>query len=274
MPEIIPSAFNGPSDEFNGSGKRPVVFDIVDPDRTTSLLPDDLKLVLHVNPTSMSWSYTKAIERTQTLGGYVEAHWGSVPSEVSIEGVTGGFVRLHTGLSSVTGPTPSSVGSVDLGGTRRDSIAYDKFLDLLAFYHDNGSIYDTYGNIAYQGQILMVYDGGSWWGWFTTFNVTESSDKPYMFNFSIGFTVDRETHRVRGVPIPQPQSASNGSSPSPLVVPQEPSNAMSGSLSEEAWQKAVDQDLFGSPLTTQDIDNGTTPPQVGASLPTPRRRTS
>lgn len=201
----------------------------------------------------------------------MEAHWGSVPSEVSMEGVTGGFVRLTTGLSSVTGPTPSSAGAVDLGGTRRDSIAYDKFLDLLAFYHDNGSIYDTYGNIAYQGQILMVYDGGSWWGWFTTFNVTESADKPYMFNFSIAFTVDRETHRIRGIPVPSPQSPADGSTPTPLVVQPE-ATPPTGPLTEQAWEQAVDRDLFGSPLTPSEIANGTSPPQVGASSPTPHRR--
>lgn len=273
MPEIIRSAFNGPGDEFNGSGKRPVVFDIIDADRETSLLPDDLKLVLHVNPSSMTWNYGKSIERTQTLGGYVEAHWGPTPTEVSFEAVTGGFVRLYTGVSAVTGPTPSSTDAVDLGGTRRDTIAYDKFVDLLAFYHDNGAIYDTQGNIAYQGQILMAYDGGSWWGWFTTFSVTESADKPYMFNYSIAFTVDRELHRVRGTPVPFPQSPSDGSTPPAITAgPVQSPVATPDPLTDEGWDAAVDRDLFGSALTEQQIANGTTPPQVGPTTPTPRRR--
>ena len=53
-------------EEFSGSGKRPVIFDIVGPDLETSILPDDLKLVLHVNPKSMGLNYEKLIERIQS----------------------------------------------------------------------------------------------------------------------------------------------------------------------------------------------------------------
>lgn len=205
---IVKSAFQSALDEFNGMGRRPVVFDIIGPDRITSLLPPGLKMVLHVNPTSMQFTYAKTTPRQQTLAGFVEYHWGSNPTEISFNMATGGFVRLYSGLSNITGPTPSNsklpqnLRAVDVGGTRRESIAYDKYLDMLALFHNNGAIYDSRGNIAFQGQILCIYDGGSWWGWFTNFSVEETAEKPYQFTLTTSFVVDRELHFTKSVYIP------------------------------------------------------------------------
>ena len=79
-------------------GRRPVIFDILAPDRETSLLPDGLRLVLHVNPRSMSLSYSKLTQRTQTRGGFVEFHWGDAAEEITFTAATGGFMRLYSGL--------------------------------------------------------------------------------------------------------------------------------------------------------------------------------
>lgn len=291
----IRSAFNSPADEFNGSGKRPVVFDVYSPDRSRSLLPDNLKMVLHVNPSSMRWSYTNHIERTQTMGGFIEAHWGQQPSEISVEAATGGFVRLYSGLSNTTGVTPSSdqinpknMVPTSIGGTRRDSIAYDKYLDLLALYYFNGAIYDTYGNIAQQGQILMSYDGGAWWGWFTTFSVEETSEKPYQFQLTFGFSVEREQHRLRGVPVPEPQAPMDGGVPSrtppgsasnPPPTAAELNSPMRGSSatnrSDPGWQAshadALDAELDDS-LAAIRAPDGPPPQQQPGRAPSHHRR--
>lgn len=215
---IVKSAFQSRLDDFDGSGKRPVVFDIIGPDRQTSLLPPDLKMVLHVNPSSMNFTYQKTISRQQTMAGFVEYHWGTNPTEIAFNMATGGFVRLYSGLSNITGTTPSNnklppgMQAVDVGGTRRETIAYDKYLDLLALFHNNGSIYDARGNIAFQGQILITYDAGSWWGWFTTFTVEETAEKPYQFSLTANFTVDRELHRTKSVYLPVDPTPSGPSS--------------------------------------------------------------
>jgi hypothetical protein len=201
MPNKLPvfrSAFNSFRDEFSGQGKRPVVFDILAPDQETSLLPEDLRLVLHVNPRTMTFQYEKQIERTQTRGGFVEFHWGDAAERVSFSAATGGFMRLYAGLSNKTG---SSFGG-NLQGTgsaltavqgRRETIAYDKFLDMLALFHNNGSIYDVNGNIVIQGYVKLSFDGGVYIGWFDgEFTVTESAEKPYQFELSTNFIVDRE----------------------------------------------------------------------------------
>ena len=212
---IFRSAFKGPDDEFDGRGVRPVVFDILAPDRESSILAEGLKMVLHVNPASMNFSYSKIIERIQTKGGYVEQHWGDAPTTISMAMVTGGFMRLYSGLSNITGD------GIGVGGTRREAIAYDKYLDMLALFKNNGSVYDTTGKIVFQGIIKMTFDGGIYLGWFQSFSVTEAAEKPYMFDLSAEFTVAKEVLRLRSTVAPTPVSRGPAGSgvATPAIIP-------------------------------------------------------
>ena len=186
----IPSAFNSYEDGSLNQNRTPLVFDVLGPDWSTSVLPDGVRLVLHVNPTSLKVNRQRQVERIQTLGGFVEQHWGDSTVDISADGTTGGFVRAYSGLSNIT--------SFDAaGGSRRETIAYDKFLDLLALFHSNGSIYDAAGNIALQGCIKMTFDEGVYLGWFSQFTVNENAEKPYQFSVSFQFTVHREETTLR-----------------------------------------------------------------------------
>jgi len=218
---IFKSAFNSPQDEESGRGKRPVVFDVLGPDGETSILPDSLKMVLHVNPSTMKFNYQKVTTRIQTKGGFVEQHWGDGLHEINFEMATGGFMRLYSGLSNITG------GGIDVGGTRRETIAYDKYLDLLALFHSNGAIYDTRGNVAFQGIIKCSFDSNSHYGWFNNFNVVESADQAYQFKLSTNFTVDHETYLLRTVMVKPDDSTQakpqlNKADPGPLLDPGRP----------------------------------------------------
>jgi len=77
---------------------------------------------------------------------------------------------------------------------------------LLALYKNNGSIYDSNGNIAFQGQIVMAFDGSVWYGWFTNFSVEETAEKPYQFDLSANFIIDRERHTLKSMAIPPSES--------------------------------------------------------------------
>lgn len=199
MPEIsepvFKGSFVGPDEEELHRGRRPVIFDILAPDEETSLLnlknggKGDLRLVLHVNPSTMQLSYSKQIERVQTRGGWVEYHWGDAAEEVTFSAATGGFMRLYSGLSNITGAGAGVQG-------RRQTIAYNKYVDLLALFHNNGAIYDSRGNIVVQGYVKMTFDGGVHIGWFDgQFQVTEDANTPFMFNLSTRFIIDREVMR-------------------------------------------------------------------------------
>jgi len=207
---VFRSAFQSAEDEYDrNKGIRPVVFDILAPDMQTSILPEGLKMVLHVNPNSMTFSYAKVVSRIQTKGGYVEQHWGEGARTIAFDMVTGGFMRLYSGLSNVTG----GPGALDVGGTRRETLAHDKYLDLLALFHNNGCIYDVAGQIVFNGAIKVTFDGGVYIGWFSDFNVTEAPDRPYLFQLSANFTIDKEFQRFRTLPYQQHQTLSRTSSP-------------------------------------------------------------
>lgn len=180
----------GENEEFSRNGKRPVIFDVLGPDRTTSLLPPGYKLVLYINPTSLSLKFQRTVERIQTKGGFVEQHWGDAPSNLTIEAATGGFMRLYSGMSNVTSPE-------SFGGSRRETLAYDSYLDALALFHNNGSVYDSRGQVAIQGIISVTFDGGVYRGWFQSFSVTESADNPYRFSLSASMDIAEEIQTWR-----------------------------------------------------------------------------
>jgi hypothetical protein len=182
---------NGEFDEFSKDGKRPVIFDVVDPEGE-SLLPEGVRLVLKVNPTSMSIKYAQTINRIQTRGGFVEQHWGDGEISIDFEMVTGYFMRVYIGTVSNTDPAVSGV-------SRRDTLGYDSYLDMLSLFHNNGSIFDIEGNIVLQGKVKITFDGGIYTGWFSSFNVSEDATKPYMFTMSASFTCAEELQNWRSL---------------------------------------------------------------------------
>jgi len=175
----------GEGDELSDSGRRPVIFDVLGPDKVTSILPEGVRLVLHVNPSSMSVKYQKVIERIQTKGGWVEQHFGDGAQTIDFNNATGGFMRLYAGMSNITSPAETQ-------GTRRETLAYDSYLDLLAMFHNNGSVYDDADQVALQGTIKITFDEGVYLGQWTSFTMSEEASGPYQFQLTAGFEVQTE----------------------------------------------------------------------------------
>lgn len=183
------TALNGPSHNTQyphpaetRRGATPMAFQVTSPfDNRLALLPH--ALVLHVNPSSISESHTKKVERIQTRGGWVEQHWGDELTEISCDGGTGAFVNLYTGLSSVM---------------RQKTIAWDRYRDLYDLYRNNGSIYDPFGAIVLQGKLLLIFDRGTFVGTFRSFDVEETAESPFAFKISWTFKVEVVLARVPG----------------------------------------------------------------------------
>lgn len=176
-------SFQSPNDS-RGGVTTPLIFDILSPSGE-SLLPDELKLVLMINPTSFAPSYQKVISRIQTKGGYVEQHWGEGNRTLSLSAVSGGFMRLYTGLIGATSP--------NAGATRRETLAYDRVLDLLALFQNNGSVYDENGQIVLQGKLKIIFDDQIYYGWMNDFQFEDSADRPYMVNVTTSFTITEQS---------------------------------------------------------------------------------
>lgn len=171
----IPSSFEG-TDDVRG---MPMLFQVLSPDYETLLLPEFM--VLHVNPSSLDTSYSKVISRMNTLGGFVEQHFGDQLTQISASSSTGAFVSVERGVTTFD---------------RKDTIAYRKFLQLLDVFKSNGSVYDDRGVVQFNGRIRIVYGAGTYDGYFMTFDVTESADKPYNFELSWTFKVTKEARNL------------------------------------------------------------------------------
>jgi hypothetical protein len=163
-------------------GSIPMAFQVTSPfDRRRALLPH--ALVMHVNPANFNETYNKKIEKIQTRGGWVEQHWFDELSDISADGSTGAFVNLYTGLSSVL---------------RQRTIAWDRYRDLYDLFHNNGSVYDPYGAIVLQGNIMLLYDRGIYIGTFRSFDVDETDDSPFAFKISWTFKVEEIIMKLPG----------------------------------------------------------------------------
>lgn len=187
MPQIQGS-FSGINEESLGRGRRPVIFDLLGPDYKTSLLRN-YKLVLYVNPTSMSINYSKIVDRQQTRGGFVEAHFGEGAQKISFDMATGGFVRVYSGIIGITGGDEN----------RRQTLAYDSYMDILELYKNNGNIVDTTGKVVMNGLVKISFDGFDYLGTFDSFSVTDSAEKAFQLALNAEFTVHREKIGLRSL---------------------------------------------------------------------------
>lgn len=160
----------------------PMAFQITSPFNSRRVLMPHA-LVMHINPQEYSESHTKKVERIQTRGGYVEQHWGDELTDINASGSTGAFVNIYTGLSSAL---------------RHKTIAWDRYRDLHDLYRNNGSVYDPYGNIVLQGNVMLMYDRGTYLGYFRTFEVEETDDQPFTFRISWTFKVEEELMKIPG----------------------------------------------------------------------------
>ncbi len=156
----------------------------------------------------MTIKYQRLVTRIQTRGGFVEQHWGDGPRSMTLDAVTGGFMRLYSGLSNIT--------STKYGGGRRQTIAYDKYLDYLALFHNNGTIYDSRGNAIFQGIIKVTFDGGVFLGWFTSFQMTEAADRPHLFALTASLDIHKEVVVWRSA-LGQPGDVNATGGPTPEV---------------------------------------------------------
>jgi len=132
-------------------------------------------LYLLVNPNRLAIDESQIITGYPTLGGHVQEYWGANMPTMSCDGQTPGFMHTEYGYTAVY---------------RRETQAYQNFMDLLSLYMNNGAVYDVNGEIIYQGYIQLDFDTGSYIGKFTDFQYSESKESPFMFEYSFSFLVE------------------------------------------------------------------------------------
>ncbi len=195
----------------------PMAFQVTSPfNPDVVLLPH--ALVLHVNPMSLQESHNQKKEVFQTRGGFVEQHWGQELMELSADQSTGAFMNIKTGLTSVL---------------RQRTIAWDRFRDLHDLFRNNGSVHDPFGNIVLQGQILLMFDRGLYYGSFRSFQYDETEDSPFAFKLSWTFKVERTVLAVDDAytffgPAPEFQTLNAAAEPPNTTLQNRASNYQTG----------------------------------------------
>jgi len=132
-------------------------------------------LVLHVNPSNFQEGFNQKVERIQTRGGFVEQHWGHELTTITASGSTGSFMNIFNGLSAIM---------------RQRTIAWDRYRDLHDLFLNNGALFDPSGAIVLHGNLMLMYDRGTYIGTFRTFEVEETDASPFAFNLNWTFKVE------------------------------------------------------------------------------------
>lgn len=142
----------------------------------------------HINPERIEISDEKAKTQVRTRAGYEYQHWGNKPTSVSVSGLTGGLgASLGEGIDGVG----KQYGTVRIEDTR----AYQRLKDLEELYRKDQEIKQAGGRQKFL--LAIYYRGEVYVGHFDTFTFTESSDRPYVFEYSFRFTAEFKESDVR-----------------------------------------------------------------------------
>lgn len=182
------------SSPFSTAGMSPVdslrqfmMFELVNVDQQSTEVPQSSPvfpyMVLHVNPESLEENYQKIITRQITRGGYLEQHWGEELDTIQCSGSTGLFISVKSGLSALN---------------RKASIAYRKYLELVALYRNDGCVYDQRGNIVFVGGVNLHFDSNIFYGYFENLNIDETAENPYTFQVDFLFKVQKSYRTLGG----------------------------------------------------------------------------
>ncbi len=184
---LVPNVeFAGSYDANLNNIGRPFLFTVTEPNSTLPLY--NVTLALNVNPSSVEERMTKSKQNTMTYGGFVEFIWPDEFDSVSCSQSTGAFIAPEVGLTSMRSDASQSFARSKTG-------AYEKFQDFLDLFHNNGIVYDSSGLPAIRGRVMMIYERGVFLGHFTTFEVTEDESKPFMFDLSWEFKIEKSIYK-------------------------------------------------------------------------------
>jgi len=140
-------------------------------------------MVMHANPETFELQYQKIISPMATRGGFVEQHWGEELDSISCSGSTGAFISIRSGLSVLN---------------RKASIAYRKYMELVALYRNSGLVYDRRGTVIYRGGVNLHFDSNVHYGYFENLTVTEDDSKPFTFQVDFTFKVEHSHMKMGG----------------------------------------------------------------------------
>jgi hypothetical protein len=174
-------------------------------------------LVLFINPATISSNLAKIVNRTQTMTGWLEEHWGEELDTITFQGSSAAFVwegikpyvpidNLNTNPQDIRAAfdkymdipdlgTTSPVGPGDYSGLtvarRRETMAYDEFRRIINLMNANAATFDIYGRVSQRLFIEISYDCTAYRGYFESIDLTEDAASPFRFIYTITFKSEK-----------------------------------------------------------------------------------
>lgn len=157
------------------------------------------KLTLFVNPRDLTIGQQQIVSNTYTRRGWVNAAWGNQQATLSATGVSAGFYFYSDGKGGLTNlyrrRTPSFINVMDIMALFKNNGWY--FLNGLT----NPSLFkDGWSRvITVMDSIKIEYDGSTYIGSFSTFNLNDVATSPYKMEYSFEFIVSSFGTDLQGV---------------------------------------------------------------------------
>jgi hypothetical protein len=134
-------------------------------------------LVMLINPSSLTINYTKVQQFSdRSRYGYIFQAWGEEQVKLSITAKCGGFVSGQRGYQF---------------SSKRDSAAWQNWMNMYHFYRNNGYIYDTIGRSFanhFVGALSIRYDNWIYYGHMESFTYAyDENTQQGGMEFSIEF---------------------------------------------------------------------------------------
>jgi hypothetical protein len=154
-------------------------------------------LLFLINPQEFVRNYEQTYDDSvKTRNGHVVHMWLEKPLNISCKGVSAAQYVVTSGL----GDRPPDSGSPNATGVtgldthlRLKSLSYQNLMSLVLIYKNNGILIQNGTNQAGIGifafSVFIYYDDHIYLGSFDDFSLSESSEKPFNFEYNFKFTV-------------------------------------------------------------------------------------
>lgn len=218
IPHFSAPASNEASEATTGLG-RPMLFQVTRVGSLEPLWP--YVLALHINPSSLQEQFTKSKNVVMTRGGFVEFVWPDDLDSLSADATTGAFIGPDSGLTADSANAGYKIGrgagTVRSFRGRHGTIAWERHMDLVELFRQNGQIFNGSGMPILRSQIMCMYDRGVYIGFFSSFEIVETGDMPFQFKLSWEFKVTQTQYKIPGAASVEDANQEASSTPAPVA---------------------------------------------------------
>ena len=186
---------------------------------------------LQINPGSISMNLSKIINRTRSMTGWVEYHWGEELDTITLQGSTAALIYDPAQVTTTVSTTGVPISSRESAGlavsNRQDSLTYKQFRNIVRVLSINGLVYNdpvqntpSAGFITKRYYMGLSYDYALYKGYIESIDIQENEENPYRFIYTITFKSEITEYTFTPRSIAGPTSSINvtSSSSSPRVT--------------------------------------------------------